>query len=220
VHKTALTFALAAVSLTIIVSGAEAGGGGLATGLFFGAIGGQIIDQNSQADQRRKAYEADQIRKERAIAARRAAAAQQARAAEYQRIQQEKANAANSAAAQAAADSPKLPTSLGDTTAVAPKDDMSTTTVIAKSPTPLSTPASPAEAVPTATRDASTNATSEKTNTPLSAVASSTEAADPPAPTENTAPLATAPSSTATVDIATCRKYSAAIGGMVDTPCP
>src|SRR5579862_6179726 len=77
------------------------------------------------AEQRQKAYEADQMRRERAAAARRAAAAQQARAAEYQRIQREKASAANMAAAKADGGSP---VKAQDTaTGLAPKEDLSST---------------------------------------------------------------------------------------------
>src|SRR5690242_18716990 len=96
--KTAKALLVGVAGLSFTVSTADAGGGGLATGLFFGAVGGQILDQSYRAEQRQKAYEADQMRRERAAAAHRAAAAQQARAAEYQRIQREKASAANMAA--------------------------------------------------------------------------------------------------------------------------
>lgn len=157
--------AVSALGLSLAATSAQAGsgGGGLATGLFFGALGGQLIEQGAQA-QRRKAYEAEQIRRERAAAARRAAAAQQARAAEYQRAQRAKAQAA--AAEEAAKEEPKVEPKVE---ARAATSDLETAS---------------------ATQDKTTTVT--KIDTPLSA---------------------------SSADAHTCRKYSAAVGGMVDTPC-
>jgi hypothetical protein len=98
--KIAAILAISATAVSITASTAEAGARGLMTGLFIGAVGAHMIDQSYRAERRREAYESERLRRERAIAARRA----EERAAEYRRIRLEEASAARIAAEDAADD--------------------------------------------------------------------------------------------------------------------
>jgi hypothetical protein len=169
VFKIAAVVAMTAIAVSTTASTAEAGARGLMTGLFIGALGAHMIDQSYRAEQRREAYDAARIRRERAIAAERAA--QQERAAEYRRIQLENANAEKIAAEDAADD---------------------------------------------AAEDAADDAGATSAQTATTTTAQDTTAI----PVNVTTSSATTPSSTDAADEPTCRKYSPATDGMIDTRCP